>query len=256
MNPDIIYEQPLNERTRTFLRLDFLFNLARYHLQGTNVWDIRSALNCLLDISDLIARTDIKTELIKELERHSSTLHALQQNPGVDLKTLDHILDDIQQYLGLLRDKDCQPGNALRQDELISSIKQRNAILGGSCNFDLPAYHQWLNRSLDCQTESLERWQEDMEIIRKSIYLILDLVRNSSNPSSESAVGGFFQRPLDQGTNCQLIRIVLPADANQYPEVSAGKHRFTIRFMEQPDTRNRPVQTDQDVNFELHCCIL
>jgi len=253
---DIVYEQPLNERIRTFLRLDFLFGLAGHHLKGKSVWDIRSALDRLLDISDLVTRTDIKTELIKELERHSSTLGALQQNPGVDLDTLDYVLEDIYHCLRQLRDKNCQPGSLLRQDELINSIKQRNAILGGSCNFDLPGYHHWLNRPLDCKVESLEIWQKDLDIIKKSLFLVLDLVRNSSTPSIETAAGGFFQRPLDQGMNYQLIRIGLPADTGHYPEISAGKHRFTIRFMEQPDTRRRPVQAARDIDFELHCCIL
>jgi len=45
-----IYEQPLSERMRTFLRLEFLFQTGMYHAKGRSVWDSRAAMGCLLDI--------------------------------------------------------------------------------------------------------------------------------------------------------------------------------------------------------------
>lgn len=254
MQQNIIYEQPLSERIRSFLRLDFLFRLTDHCLDGTTEWDSRATIDCLLDINDLLGRTDIKNELIKELEKDSSTLRTLKQNPGVDLERLEMILGNIQKYLESLRDQAYQPGQSLKQDELITSIRQRNAILGGSCNFDLPGYHQWLSRPLSFQKQSLLNWREDLEIIKQSTYLALNLLRNSNSPSNEIARNGFFQRPLEPNSNCQLIRIILPAGSNYFPETSAGKHRFSIRFMEQADTLNRPVQVDADIDFKLQCC--
>jgi cell division protein ZapD len=256
MSQVIAYEQPLNERIRTLLRLDYLFKLADHHMGGMTEWDIRSVINTLLDINDLIARTDIKNELLKELEKHAGTFRALQRNPGVDQQRLEVVLHDIQKYLDELRDPNCQPGLSLKQNELINSIKQRNAISGGSCNFDLPAYHQWLHRPLEEQRQILEEWQQDLRIIKKSVFLILNLIRNSSHASTEIADKGFFQKTLEQNSQCQLVRVVLPASMTCYPEISAGKHRVTVRFMEQADTATRPVQSDLDVEFKLHCCIL
>jgi cell division protein ZapD len=256
VDSEITYEQPLNERVRTFLRLAFLFRRNEYNLSGSSEWDVRASLDTLLDITDLIGRTDIKSELAKELERHSSTLKSLQKNPGVDLERLEIILSDINQYLEALRDKNCQPGQTLRQDELVTAVKQRNAILGGSCNFDLPSYHHWLNCPIQELKQTIDDWQQDLRIIKKSVYLIINLIRNSSNPTIETAEKGFFQKSLEQYTGCQLIRITLPGDSSYYPEISAGKHRFTVRFMEQQDTSARPIQTDSDLEFKLHCCTL
>jgi cell division protein ZapD len=256
MDKLIVYEQPLNERIRTFLRLEFLFKQLEHHTSGMTEWDVRSALNTLLDINDLLARTDIKNELSKELDRHSNILKALDKNPAVDSERLKIILNDINQYLLQLRDPTCQPGLALKQDELVSSVKQRNAILGGSCNFDLPMFHHWLNLPATDQNDHLERWQQDVLIIRKSVFLIINLIRNSSNPTTETAEKGFFQKSLEQNINCQMIRILLSRDLEYYPEISAGKHRFTVRFMKQVNTSVRPVQSDIDIQFKLHCCIL
>lgn len=256
MNNRITYEQPLNERIRTLLRLEYLFKLVDHYMAGETEWDVRSVLDTLLDLTDLTARTDIKNELLKELERHATIFRSLQKNPGVDPDRLDILLNDIHKYLEKLRDMYCLPGQALKQNELINSIKQRNAISGGTCNFDLPAYHQWLNRPLSYQRQLLEEWQKDLAVIKNGVMLVLGLIRNSSNPSSETAGKGFFQKSMEQSSNCQLIRVVIASDSRFYPEISAGKHRVTIRFMEQEDTCSRPVQADRDVDFELHCCVL
>ena len=252
----IAYEQPLNERIRMFLRLEHLFKFASYHISGTSEWDNRSAIIDFLNIVDLISRSDIKMDLIKELERHSSTLDSLKNNKNVDMKRLTEILDNIMRVSSVLKDSSCQPGQALRQDEFISTIRQRSIMPGGSCNFDLPNYHFWLNKSADNRAEDLQKWYKDLDILYEGVKLTLTMVRNSSNPVQELAISGFFQKPIDSGLSCQLIRIILPSDSKYYPEISGGKHRFTVRFMQQSKSESRPVQTSDNVEFELHCCIL
>jgi cell division protein ZapD len=252
----IKFEQPLNERVRTFLRLEFLFNLIEYYEKSMSEPDIREILNNLFHVTDLIGRTDIKGELIKELERHGSTLAGLQNKPGVDQERLGSILEDINTCQEELRGSQYQPGQALRQDELLAAIKQRSTMPGGTCNFDLPSYHHWLHRSRDEHSAKVREWQSDLSVIKDSVYLALHLIRNRSKSTSETAENGFFQRTLEPSTACNMIRVLLPERSPCYPEISGGKHRFSVRFMEQPDTAQRPTQVNQDINFELHCCLL
>ncbi len=256
MTAYVTYEQPLNERVRAFLRLEHLFDTEDHYLNKSNEWDSRASLRLLLDINDMLGRSDVKSELIKELERHALTLSSLKSNPGVDLQRLLMILDDTNSYLETLRNSSCQPGLALRQDELVTNIKQRSSIPGGSCNFDLPAYHHWLQKPTAVRNDDLNKWREDLMIIKKSIRLAMHMIRNSANPVIERAANGFFQKAIEGNVSCQLIRIILPGDSEFFPEISGGKHRFTVRFLEQPSTRERPVQTKNSVEFELHCCIL
>ena len=256
LHNDIIYEQPLNERIRTFLRLEHLFQIADHHIACDTEWDCRETLTTLLDITDLLSRSDIKSELIKELERHSTTLVSLEQNPGVDHNRLKSILQDITSLLETLRSSACQPGQLLKQDELVISVKQRSTMQSGSCNFDLPGYHYWINKPYQARKNDLSLWQNDLLVIKKAIVLSLHMIRNSTNPTTEYAESGFFQKPIESNLSCQLIRVILPRDSLFYPEISGGKHRFTIRFMEQKQTSLRPTQTNDTVAFELHCCIL
>lgn len=256
MDNFLTYEQPLNERVRAFLRMEYLFNQVDHYLKGTSEWDSRNTIATLIDIVDFLTRSDIKSELIKELERHTSTLNALVNSPAVDNHRLSAILDKIDHYLRTLKDSTYQPGQCLRNNEIIMSIKQRISIPGGTCNFDIPGYFYWLNKSQQQKTNDIQDWQGDLILLKESIQLSLQMIRNSNTPSSEQAGKGVYQKQIETNVACQLIRVVLPGDSKYYPEISGGKHRFTIRFMEQPTTSDRPVQTTDTVHFELHCCIL
>jgi len=252
----IIYEQPLNERIRTFLRLEHLFKITNHHINSSSEWDNRAAITNLLNIADIMTRSDIKSDLIKELDRHLSTLNTLAVNPNVDQDRLASIIENIISILDSLKKPSCQPGQNIKQDEFITSIKQRNIIPGGSCNFDLPNYHYWLHKQIDDRLNDINHWYGDLIIVHDGLKLALNMIRNSANPVTEQAPSGFFQKPIESNISCQLIRIFLPVESKLYPEISGGKHRFTVRFMEQSSTKSRPVQTHDNVEFELHCCIL
>lgn len=256
MQIKIIYEQPLNERIRTFLRLEHLFKISGHYMKSSSEWDNRAAITNLLNIVDLLSRSDIKSDIIKELERHSSTLNSLSGNPNVDTQRLEIILQSILSILESLKKTSYQPGQNIKQDEFINFIKQRNIIPGGSCNFDLPGYHYWLHKADDERQKDINYWYSDLKLVNDGLKLALNMIRNSASPVNEHAVSGFYQKPIEPNLSCQLIRIVLPVECKYYPEISGGKHRFTVRFMEQSSTRSRPTQTQEDVDFELHCCIL
>jgi len=252
----VVYEQPLNERVRAFLRLEFLFDRAAYRTDGPSVWDSRASLDALIDIMAILARSDLKSEVIKELERDASILSAMGQKPGVDPHRLNDILDQINELLGAVRTSDSPPGQDLRQDELISYVRQRTSIPAGTYSFDIPALQYWLERPAEERVQTIRGWFSEFDPIREAVGLCLDLIRGSGAASRELAEGGFFQRSLEPSNSCQLIRVMLPEGTPCFPEVSGGRHRFTIRFMQQPDTAVRPSQVGTDVSFRLQCCTL
>lgn len=250
------YEQPLNERIRSFLRLEHLFDSIAKSMEGRSLWDSRAAIAGMIEVTDLLSRSDIKAELIKELERQGAVLGALQRNPAVDAHRLEAVMGNITGLLGTLKSHGCQPGQCLRQDELIATIRQRITIPGGTCNFDLPGFHHWLSKPDEERAAHLVRWFDDLRVVRDGASLSLNMIRDSATPSRAIAAGGFYQQSVDSNVPSQLIRIVIPADATHYPEISGGKHRFTVRFLEQPSTSSRPTQVDRSVEFDLQCCVL
>lgn len=251
-----IYEQPLSERIRTFLRLEHLFAKAEHALSSMDPWSSRATLEAVIDIMAVVSRADLKKEIIKELERHATTLQGLARNPNVDPARLKEVLDAVKGQLGSLRTDENSWGQELRDDELLSAVRQRSTITAGTCNFDLPALHYWLQASADQRGRDLKKWLSSFDLLSSSVSLCLKLVRESAIATQEVAQSGFFQRTLETSTPCQMIRVCLAHDARCYPEISAGKHRFTVRFMQLTATDDRPNQLTDDVAFDLHCCVI
>lgn len=256
MPADLTYEQPLNERIRSFLRLEFLFQQAAHFLRGASIWSSHAALTSLLEIQDLLGRSDFKTEVLKELERDTAALARLEQNPEVDRARLTEILDELDGLIDRLHAQTQPLGHELRTNEFLSSIRQRTAIPGGTCMFDLPGYHHWLRRPSEQRIRDLSNWLGSYDVLRQSIEIILRLIRDSASPQLRVAEQGFYQQSLDSNVPCQLLRVAVPAEADYYPEVSGGKHRFTIRFWFQESPGVRPRQVKDDVAFQLSCCII
>ncbi|MDX1594972.1 MAG: cell division protein ZapD, partial [Gammaproteobacteria bacterium] len=233
MHNRVYYEQPLNERIRTFLRLEMLFQQAWHHLHGDSLWDSRAALNALDDICNVFGRSDLKTEVLKELERQTATLARMERSPGVDRERLGEILDELEVLTDRLYGLSGQPGATLKNHELLGSIRQRSTIPGGTCAFDLPAFHLWLQRPAEERTAELKSWLAVFSPIQQAVELVLRLTRHSATPTQEEATDGFFQRNLDPNLPCQMIRVGVDGDADCYAEISGGRHRFTVRFMAQ-----------------------
>lgn len=56
------YELPLNERIRTFMRLEQLFARIHRHAEGDDPWDSRAALTGLLEILAILTRGDVRRD--------------------------------------------------------------------------------------------------------------------------------------------------------------------------------------------------
>lgn len=252
----ITYEQPLSERIRSFLRLEFLFSRAVHLIDDPDPWACRTLIEVIIDVMAVMSRSDLKKELIKELERQAATLDALARNPNVDQERLADVLAEVKGLLVTMRGLESVPGQELRNDELLSAVRQRTSIPAGTCDFDLPAYHFWLQSPAETRVQILNQWLGSFDLLREAVSLCLRLVRESALASRETAPRGFYQETLEGTTPCQMIRVTLPSSSACYPEVSAGRHRFTVRFMHPGDGASRPVQTDDDIDFSLHRCII
>ncbi len=251
----LCYEQPLTERIRTFLRLEFLFRQVDYHLPDPARWGRRAAIHSLLDVLILLSRSDIKTDVLKELSDQRQSLTRLERRRGVDSDRLGQVLSELDAVLETMHGLSAQSaGTILKTNEFLNSVLHRSAIPGGTCSFDLPGYDHWLGQPPERQDEDLAGWASDIRPFKDAVELILRLIRQSSKPVDEVAAGGVFIQNLE--SPCQLVRVLTPTPTYLFPEISAGKHRFTIRFMERRDANQRAIPTTEDVEFKLACCVI
>lgn len=254
MSTHLTFEHPLNERVRTFLRLEHLFEKVAHFQPQDDPWATRAAVEGLMDIVAITARADIKTELLKELDRNTATLNRIRRQPGVDLDTLGKILEDLQQAAAGLHALTGQLGQSVREDEFLKSVAQRSSIPGGTCSFDLPQYHHWLTQPAEMRQGRIGDWMRGLQPVRGAIALVLSLARASATPRQVTAASGFFQEALDIQAPAQLVRVTLNGSQSLFPEISGHKNRFSIRFM-RSSQMERSVQYRDDVSFTLTCCV-
>jgi cell division protein ZapD len=253
MSAPILYEQPLNERIRAFLRLEHLFFQVFHFQNGSSMWDSHACVSALIEILSILDRSDIRSEVLKELDRHIAGLSRLLDTPAVDRERLDKALNQLTAQMKKLQKLPNKLGSEIRDNDLLNSVRQRTLIMGGTCGFDIPAYHYWLNQASHLRAESLTQWLSIIVPLQEGIELLLTLTRNSALFERQSAEAGFYQRSLDTQNPCQLLRIALPAECEAYPEVSGNKHRANIRFLAYTET-GRPKQISYSMEFDLSCC--
>lgn len=250
----IAYEQPLNERIRTFLRFENLFLRISYHVSNNTRADAHAAITTLAEISNLISRGDFKSEVLKELERQHASVKRHRDLPGIDHGKLEKLLGRQSALLDSLHNSQEQLGYHLRSDPLFNNVRQRLNIPGGTCDFDLPVFAYWLNLPPAKRAETLTSWLKPFEAVAQAIVLCLDTIRNSTDPVTRCAEKGYYDHPLDTGTEIQLIRVLVDKSQDVYPTISAGKHRFNIRFIDWLPDEPRSPQTDADIDFQLMIC--
>ena len=229
----IIFEQPLNERCRLLLRISHLFEKYDYHIQKKNLWDSRAALGTLLDITKILIRSDIKIDLLKEIERYTSFLSRMVNFPDIDHEKLSDTLDILKKCQSSLINIEGPLGSNLRKDELLNNFLQRKDIPGGDFDFDLPLLHLWLNKTHDDRLIQFNYWRKEIEPVYSSVSILLDLIRNSTKREKCEALNGFYQQNLPNGSSIQMVQLYLEKKyENIYAEISGGKHRLSIRFMQ------------------------
>jgi cell division protein ZapD len=251
-----IFEQPLNERIRMCLRVETLMKRFHYLEALKGDWSAYGALLAILELTALLERGDLKQELMKEIERQHAALSALMQHEDVDRSKLDLVLSKQKHSLERLHKLDGKLGEHLKRNDFLIGIKQRTSIPGGSCDFDLPQLRFWLNQSHEKRSSDLKNWAAPYLELNHVIELLLKTLRDSASARTVVAENGFYQKPLDTRQSTQLLRIGIPADSSFYPEISAGKHRYSVRFMRLNPGDAPPTQVKENIEFQLLRCSL
>lgn len=246
------YEQPLNERIRTFLRYEQLSDRFAFFTRKERPYDTHGALLTLIEMFNLVSRGDIKRELLKQIKYQVDLLESLANQPKVDTAKLNRILVEHRTVYDELHAVHGQIVDHLKSNDFISSIRQRTSIPGGTCDFDVPVYHHWLAQPYSARKQALMGWFEPFQVVEKGISKSLQLIRQSVPFRQKLATNGFYSQSLDPGTRCQMIRIRV--DQDYFPECSAGKQRFSIRFLTVSSPDETPRQTGNDIKFKLACC--
>jgi cell division protein ZapD len=249
----VLYEYPFNEGIRTMLRLEHLFDRLAQLVPRDPPLDHHFALATIFEIMDVAARADLKSDLLKELERYRTQFAGYRGNPAISEAALDEVLARLNQAYDDLNALPGKAGHALTANEWLMSIRSRIAIPGGTCEFDLPAYYAWQQHPPERRRADLRRWMETLNPLATALQLLLGMLRDSGVPQRVVAPGGQFQQSLPQSKSYQLLRLRLDPTGDLVPEISGHRLMVSVRLM-QADAEGRLKPATADQPFELTLC--
>jgi cell division protein ZapD len=249
----ILYEYPFNERIRTYLRLEHLFLRLSTLMAREQAIDHHFAIATMFEIMDVAARADLKSDVLKDLDKQRQILNSYRGNPAIAEGVLDKVIDQLSLCFTVLNNQPGKAGQSLTENDWLMSIRSRVGIPGGTCEFDLPAYYAWQHREADSRRSELQSWAATLAPLADSIHLLLKLLRDSGSPQKVMAPHGQFQQNLPQGRTFQLLRLTLRSDLKLIPEISGNRLMVSIRLMRHEDD-NRLHACSEDAVFELTLC--
>ncbi len=238
----VLYEYPFNESIRTMLRLEHLFDRLGQLMPRDSALDHHYALATIFEIMDVGARADLKSDLLKELDAKKTLLNGYRGNPAISEASLDTIVASIDHAFNGLNQLPGKAGHVLTNNEWLMSIRSRIGIPGGTCEFDLPAYHAWQKLDPARRRADLMHWAETLMPMAEALSVLLGLLRDSGVPQRVGAPGGQFQQSLPAGRTYQLMRVRLAGlDPDIVPEISGHRLMASVRLMRQDgEGRLRP----------------
>ena len=245
----ILYEHPLNERIRNYLKLEQLF-LQAHSCADTDIQTNHQVFfNALFAIIDTLERNDIKGDLIKDLEKLQQNLVIWSQAPDIDGTALE---DNLRETVALSCQLKAynQTWYQLKENKLLASLKRRFAIQGGNSSFDLPQLQFWLHQPTEQVATQIKHWLSLLTNIRNSLALVLKFIRQRAEFQLIETESGFYQ---DSGEGLLLLRIKISQHAQYYPTISGNKFRYSIRFMLPCEISGRRY-SNQATKFHLACC--
>ena len=247
-----IYELPLNERLRTFMRIEFLFSRLKNFSGSKDHWQIRTTIHTLLEIYTILARTDVRREVLADLDRYIIQMQRFQSIPDADNEMATNLLE----ALNVIKEKMIQLGTGylhpLRDDDYISALLHRHTLPGGKAEFDMPRYKFWLEGDTKVVKEDLNKWINVIKPICGGIEKLMWIIRESSDPIGTVATSGQYNHQIGKTAQISLIRVFLD-NTSSYPEISGGRHMIAIRFLER-SSNGEFIQTEENIEFKLSLC--
>ena len=248
-----IYELPLNERLRTFMRIEFLHSRLKYFSSNLDDnWQTRTVIHTLLEIYSILSRTDVRREVLADLDRYIIQMQRFQSAPDADNNMVNNVLEDLDSIKIQLVDIGTDYLLKLREDEFIASLLHRHTLPGGKAEFDMPKYKFFLESHKKNVVDQINSWIDVIRSICEGIDKLMWIIRESNEPIATVAVGGQYNHQIEKRTQISLVRIITD-EVNIYPEISGGRHLIAVRFFNQ-NRDGEYVQFEDNVEFKISLC--
>jgi cell division protein ZapD len=128
----ILYEYPFNERVRTYLRLEHLFGRLSDLMSRADPLDHHFAIQSIFEIMDVASRADMKSDVLKDIDRHRAQLNGFRGNPAISERVLDEVIGQLDASFSQLNGATGKTGQSLTENDWLMAIRSRIGIPGGT----------------------------------------------------------------------------------------------------------------------------
>ncbi len=245
--PYVIYEYPLQERFRTYLRLEQGFLQIQTSLDGTEQQAL-PFFNALFGLLELFERFDVKTELNRDLDAQKQFVQQWARHPQVDKDMVALLLERLANAQERLS-SGVSAVRALKDDAFLAGMKQRFSQPGCQALFDLPQLQSWLSQPVASQLAHQQHWLSQFTDYQHALSQLLSLLRERAPFDTVQARKGFWQESTDP---LAILRMKISTHEAVYPVVSGHRQRFTIRLMALSEGQSNAFS--EDLEFQLARC--
>ena len=243
-----IYEEPVDERIRKFLKLENYFLKLNYHKELDTTYDSYVALYNLIMIYNTLTRVEVKSELIREIDFHRQRYSEYIKIDSSDKIKLNSIMEKQNVILNDLYNLKSNYLKELNNDEFFQFCVKHYESLNTEIDY-------WLTRDHAIRLNQIDLWLELIKPIESSVYFCLDILRRSSETKEVCANNGFYLVKLNQEKKVRLLRITMQSDNYFFPRISLGPQRATISFMLLNED-NKYKQIKDNITFVLDLCYI
>ena len=249
-----VFEHPLSERVRLLLRLGQFFKRLAFHLEKNSIWDTHAAISVLLRLVDICSRSDLKGELIIELNRQKDCMLRKHARPYQHL--IQAATEELSALTEKLIDHDGRLGNHLKDNDFLQNVQQRCFSSNDSNIVGLPVYQLWLDLPPEQRQADLVNWLTPFKLLETSVTTGLANIRSNQEKLRLKAPKGYFHQTFtnDQMRECQIIQVQCDDDARTFPKLSAGKHGMSIQFYAWNVEATSSQRSEKDVHFTITFC--
>ncbi len=256
MGAGTLYEFPLRDSARLFLRLEVLEQQLRLAFGHRNAELNRTAAHAVLGALDLVFREDLRAHLLQQIYHLRRNYEILRARQDIRQENLQAVLDELEQFREELGQLNANAVRTLRFDPLISALRQRDSTTDAAMAVDLPMYQWWLHSGAERCRKDFQRWAEAFGPLLGANRKFLDMLRQRGEYRDCEANQGSFTASIAGDQELWMVRVGVPGETPCFPQVSGASDsgKIHLRFLQTPSGGNAGELYRSDFFFKLAVC--
>jgi len=244
-----LYEFPLCEKVRNYLRLEQLFAQLKEAKNASSENHYLHFFEVFFNVVDMVDRLDLRTDFLRDIDAQERKLLHWSRHPDINSSALETALHDLH-TIGSNIKQNKKLGASLREERFLGTIRQRFSTPGGVTSFDLPSLFCWLKQDNASKQLAMDKWLSHLNIVEDSLEMLLLFLRQKSSFHTITSKSGYHQGTAED--KVEMVRI--QCDSGIFPVVSGSRNRFAIKFMKLNTEIGTSEAVTNTIEFKLACC--